>query len=211
MKRTFLLGIIVLAAVQGCSPKAPADPFREALMAKLVDSVEPGAKILLFNFERIDSTTVSRELEYRIGVFDKRLSQNEKFLKEFLQKNMQKNTGRKLTQIQQDKKVIAGLDSLKEVLAGCKDSIVYYDYAFSGRASGKETETEFKDWYASISPDAVILSMSPARKDLHKALGATIPGYSKLVRPEMELTDSLYEAVSISSAGRDDNNGLRGK
>lgn len=183
MKR-FLIILAACAALASCggSPKV-SDPIQDALEARIKALTTEDAKVTFFKFEKVDSTTYAQELAHRKGQFELRLKQNEKFYEEYKAKNMSNNMAKKAAAIEGDKRVLAGFEALEAAIADKMESVAYYDYCFSGKAVSKEAgETDFNEYYASITPDGEVLSIEPSTKGLHKSLGRVIPGYTELVK-----------------------------
>ena len=182
MKR-FLIILAAAAALVACggAPKA-SDPVQDALEARIKALTSEDAKVTFYKFEKVDSTTFAQELAYRKGQFELRLSQNEKFYKEYKSKNMANNMAKKAAAIEGDKRVLAGFEAIEAAIADKLESVAYYDCCFSGKAVGSAGETDFNDYYASITPEGEVLSIEPTTKGLHKSLGRVIPGYTELVK-----------------------------
>ena len=182
MKR-FLLILAAAAALVACgnAPKV-SDPLQDALEAKIKALTSEDAKVTFFKFEKVDSTTFAQELAHRRGQFELRLSQNEKFYGEYKAKGMQNNMDKKAKAIANDKRVLEGLSTIEESLEGRMDDVAYYDFCFSGKAESKDGQTDFTDYYASITPEGEVLSVEPSTKGLHKSLGRVLPGYTELVK-----------------------------
>lgn len=166
-----------------CSPKQ-VNPLEAALRAKITESVGEGAKIDLRLFEVTDSTTIGEELEYRKGLFDVRLSQNIKLFEKYSRNNQHQSAAQKLVSIESDKRIIAGLAVLEEDIKDQLGDIAFYYVHFSGSAVLDGVTTDFKDYYAAISPSGEVLSISPQMKGVHTSLGRTIPGYTALLKGE---------------------------
>ena len=179
--RKIFVSIAVLALAFACKP-VQENPLETALRAKITESVGEGAKIDLRLFEITDSTSVGKELEYRKGLFDVRLSQNIKLFEKYSRNNQTRSAAEKLQAIESDKRIIEGLRLLEDDISDCLEDIAYYYVHFSGSATLDGAVTEFKDYYAAISPSGEVLSVSPQMKGLHTSLGRTIPGYRELLK-----------------------------
>lgn len=176
---------VTLVLTASCSTKEK-DPAEAALRAKIESIIGEGAKVSLYTFELIDSTTYGQELEFRIGMIETRLAQNEKLIEKYKRENKPNNAKAKIEAASKDRVVLDGLKSLRDSIADISDDVAYYDYAFSGKASGKEKTMDFPKAYASITPNWEVLSMDTETKLLHKALGRVIPGYLEIIGADVE-------------------------
>lgn len=174
-----------MAVLCCCSPEKAKDPALEALETRIGELVGEEAEISVFLFEKVDSTTFAEELSHRKDAFEYKLKQDEKFLLTYVSKRQNARIEEKTKSIRNDYRIMEGLDSIAVRIAPYEDDIAYYDYHFSGKAVSASGITEFKDYYACITPSNVVLCIEPTSKGLHKTLGRVLPGYSDLfVNPE---------------------------
>lgn len=182
MKTAILAAALLLAA--GCSQKPAPDPFREAVSAKIVESMGRDMKVSFYSFEKVDSTTYGTELEHRKTAFNKKLGIDRERYEQFLMERKPKNTQKKKEDMETDLRFLEGLDRIGEEIADRLDEVAYYDFHFSGKAKSPEGDVEFEDWWASISPEGEVLCMLKGKKGLHNALGRVLPGYLDLAGKE---------------------------
>lgn len=188
MKRLFY-AIVAAAVLASCAPKQPADPFQAALVSEIRAQVGSDAKVAFEMFERVDSTTFGEELTYRRGIFDLRRAQNEKLFKKYKAAGQPNSAAAKRNAINHDDEVIAGLAQMSESLAGILGDVAYYDYHFTCKVKAGNAKAEYRDYYATITPDCKVMSVENSQKTLHKSLGRVIPGYLELVKSEDEVTE----------------------
>lgn len=185
MKRTSILILAAAASLlTACfGGKAKVDPFQASIEAKVNELTGGNSKVTITEFERVDSTTFGEELAHRRTVFTQRQNQNQKLHDEYKASGMSKNARKKKFELSQDSRVLKGLDRIEENIKDIMNDIAYYDCRFSGNAVAEDgTLTEFKDNYAAISPEGVVLSVNHTQKGLHKALGHVLPGYKDLLK-----------------------------
>lgn len=182
--KKFAILAVVSALAFACAQEAEKSVAQLSLETEILSLTSPEAQVKISLFEKTDSTTFRQELEYRRGQFETKLSQDKKFLDEYVGKNMQVNAAKKQAAVKNDERVLAEFDKLAEGLAERLDEVAYYDYIFSGKAVTEDAETVFDKYYASITPDGEVLSIESSTKGLHKALGRVIPGYAELIKNE---------------------------
>lgn len=183
--KAFLKIAMVLAIVSSCAPKAE-DPALTALKNKICGLVGEDAKIRVYSFEKIDSTTFGQELDYRIEVMNARYKQNMKLYDKYISENKSNNAALKLDVAKKTSTVIKGLEGLKESMGDKLDEVAYYDYKFSGKAEGGESYLDFPEAYATITPEGEVMTLETELKKLHKTMGRVIPGYMEIVKGEEE-------------------------
>jgi hypothetical protein len=97
-----------------------------------------------------------------------------------MSKGKPRNAMLKLEAIDKAQRVLVQLDSLEEEYGDVLDSVIFYDYRFSGEAVTKDSRFDLSEAYAAITPDGKVLSVSTDVKDIHKSTGRAIPGYVDL-------------------------------
>lgn len=184
MKRTAILAaaLVMLAA---CAQNRATDPVETAIKTKIAESVSPDAVIRIDRLEKVDSTTFGSELEHRIKVFTLRHDQNEKYYFQYNSEGRPNSAAEKKEAMKKDALVLEGLDKIGERMADSLSLVAYYDYKFSGSAETKTERTVFQDYYASITSDGQVMSISSSTKGLHKSLGRVIPGYTGLIGKDL--------------------------
>lgn len=189
MKRLFIILAVAGLCAVACK-QAPKDPFQVALENEILARVGSDAKVKIDVFERVDSTTFGKELDYRQEVFALRRSQNEKLFKKYKAGGLPNSASARRNAINHDNEVIEGLAKMEETLAPILGDIAYYDYHFSGKAWTKTAQSTYQDFYATITPEGKVMSIDNSKKTLHKTLGRVIPGYMELVKSDEEETSS---------------------
>lgn len=180
MKKILLIAAAV-AGLTACT-STPKDPHLVALEDAIVKQLGEGTKVTIETFQKVDSTTFGEELDYRQEVFDLRLKQNMKLLEKYKKGGYVKTAVEKRNAINHDHEVIAGLAEMERTLEPILDNVAYYDYCFSGSAKKEGARSVYKEYYASITPEGEVVSISSDKRTLHKALGRVIPGYLELVK-----------------------------
>lgn len=180
MKRYIILACMATAAISCSAPKAE-DPALTAVKAGIADKIGEGAKISMVSFEKIDSTTFGEEIDRRLRLQELAHSQNGKYAEKYKAAGQREDAMKKKAIMQKNEKIIAGLGQIKERMADSLDVVAYYDYKFSGKAEKDGAITEFNEYWASVTPDGIVLNITPKQKTLHVSLGRVIPGYSALL------------------------------
>ncbi len=178
--KKILLAVIAVLALTSCAKEK--DPYRVSLENAIIEKLGDGTKVYIETFERVDSTTFGKELEYRQHIMDLRLQQNLKLLDKYRKQGLQSTAQMKREAILHDQEVIAGLADMAENLGELKDKVAYYDYHFTGRASRNGSKAEYKDYYCTITPEGEVINIDSSVKTLHKPMGRVIPGYLDLVK-----------------------------
>lgn len=180
------LFILILMTVlsTSCSSRK-ADPVSEAIGRQVRHDTR-----IPIHVERavaVDSTTYTTEFDRRRGIYELRIRQNALREENFLKDRKKKNAKIMHDAIIKDHLIIAGLDSLRQVMGSRVDDIAYYDYAFQYcQKDDRGRKTVPKTAWASVTPDNKVLSWAPEKRLLHKTTGLVIPGYRKML-------DSLKE------------------
>lgn len=183
MKRLLYI-VAATALLASCAPSQPVDPFQAALETQIKSQIGEDAKVTFELFERVDSTTFGEELSYRREVFDLRRAQNEKLFKKYKAAGQPNSAAAKRNAINHDDEVIAGLAAMSESLADILGNVAYYDYHFSCRVKSGSAKADYRDYFATITPDCEVMSIENSRKTLHRTLGRVIPGYMELVKSD---------------------------
>lgn len=180
MKTRFLLTALpVLAAtllLGACQTKYAAE--KAAVSAKIVETMGEVTSLKFNNFEQIGETTVGQEVEMRTALFKTKLEQDQKFYDMYTAGGVIGRAAKKKAAVERDQIFLTQLDSIRNTLGAGLNAVAYRDYQFS--AVGKladGSKLEATDWFAAIAPDGTVLSMVQDKKNLHKGLGVTIPGY----------------------------------
>lgn len=182
--KKFITILATVALAASCGQQKQADPFKAALESEIKSQLGEDTRVSFEVFERVDSTTFGEELAYRREVFDLRRSQNVKLFKKYKSAGQVESAAAKQKAIGHDDEVIAGLAQMNESLAGILGDIAYYDYHFTCKASSGSARAEFRDYYATITPNLEVMSIDRSKKTLHKSLGRVIPGYLELVKSD---------------------------
>lgn len=172
------LSVTFLLVFNACSGKQD-NPVEAAIAAKATESMTD-ASFKLYTLELIDSTTIGVELDRRIETLNLRLKQNYTLEEKYRKEGKRLNAEKKLQDIENDRENITKAYALRESLAGSLNDVAYYDYKFSGQAKSKEAVMNYKDAYATVTPDFKVLTLSARQEDLHKGTGAAIPGYKEI-------------------------------
>ena len=173
-------------ALCSCAGKT-LSPVQEAIVNEIKEKVSGEVSDFRFyTIGKVDSTTFRQEFEHRQKAFEARRDSDEKFLLKYTQEGKRKNAAIKQASYIKTVGILKGLDSLKRASSDILDDVAYYDYVFSGKATGAGMSIEFNETYVSITPDNVVMSMTADKKDLHKSLGRVIPGYLELMEGEEE-------------------------
>lgn len=192
MKKTVLIATAALV-LASCGQKK-SDPVKDAITQYVSTNVSEDYTKFSFNtIEKIDSTTFREEFEHRKKAFEARRASDEKFILKYTQEGKQKNAILKTESFRNTLRIISGLDSLENVSSAILDDVAYYDYKFSGVATGSGARLDFTDAYVTVTPDYQILSMTTNQKDLHKSTGRVIPGYLDVVKGEDEESSDEVE------------------
>ena len=64
------------------------------------------------------------------------------------------------------------------------NEIAYYDYKFSAIVTSGRQYAEYDDCFVSVTPQNEVLCFTRDQKDLHKATGKVLPGYSEILGRE---------------------------
>ena len=154
-------------------------PVEQAVIDHVQTQVGADSKLMVTQIAVEDSLTYGQLLEQRIKAFEVKYQQDNKFL----EKSVAKNNIKKINQFDEAKrKDLVILDALRKMDLGPKASeVVCYDVAFSGKASTSGAETVFDGYYAAVSPQGEVLSLTPGQKGLHKGFGKFLPGYSDIL------------------------------
>ena len=186
LKTVILCAAAVLLAACAPKEKAPADPFEAAVKASITKQTGEGSRISFTRFERIDSTTFRKELDYRRKLFDAKLDVDTQYYEKYKSGRMTVNADKKKAAIARDKEILAGLDKIADELGARLDEVAYYDVVFSGRADNGGSVTTFEDFHACVTADGTVMSFQNGARGLHKPMGHVIPGYLELVKGEEE-------------------------
>lgn len=178
-----LASIVMLAS---CGQKT-ADPVKEAITAEIGKTMGVEApKVTFATLEKIDSTTYGQELERRIDVFETKCKVMEKYVVKYTSEGKVNNAQLKREEWIKATQNLNALKAHAETLTDILDKVAYYDYAFSAKASGGDKKMEFKEAYATITPDNQVLGLCANKKDIHKGMGKVIPGYLDIFKGEAE-------------------------
>lgn len=180
MKRLFVLACAA-AMLAACSEPKAEDPAVTAIKSSIAGIVGDDAKITVFSFEKMDSTTFGQEIEHRLGVQKMAEVQNAKYANKYNAVGKSQKSLKKRALMERNKEIAAGLEAIRARMADSLDVVAYYDYKFSGKAEKEDTVTEFNEYWASVTPSCEVLNINPKQKGLHTNLGKVIPGYSALL------------------------------
>ena len=185
MKKTLLILAVLLAAVS-CGnknkKKSQTDPVQLAVIQALL-AEDPKLETVLFDsFEKDDSSTFADEILRRRKTFALRERQNELLYNQYTRENKPKTAQKHFEDLQKDRKVSRGLDSISTALGNRINDIAFYDYVFTGRGIGEGYTVVFNYVYASVTPDGRVLSIRRKKSDLYKTTGKAVPGYEALIK-----------------------------
>lgn len=185
MKKLAVISAMVIC-LAACSQQP--DPFKDAVETEIIRLVGPDAKVRFNTFELIDSTTVGKELDYRLSLIETRRKQNLKFNEKYLNEGKQTNARIKAEAAAKDAVVIEGIKAIRERMAAADslDVVVYYDYHVTGEAKSESGITTFADHYACVGADGTVLNFTDNQKTLHKGVGKVIAGYLTVLKGDSE-------------------------
>jgi len=181
------LGLAVLMTVASFVFSACAGSHskeKEAVSAKIVETMGEVKNLKFNTFEQIGQTTIGEEVEMRINLFKTKLEQDQKFYDMYSAGGVLGKASQKKAAIERDQLHLTQLDSIRNTLGAKLNEIAYKDYKFSAVGTLKDSKLEAKDWYAAISPSGEVLSLVQDSKKLHRGLGVTIPGYKGMFDEE---------------------------
>lgn len=162
----------------------------EAVIAELGKDAGEGFEFSFTSFEKIDSTTMGEEIQRRIDAFQDVLVQNYRLYNSYVQNRKPKNAARKEQSIKLDTRMLEMLNTYKRDMGDDLGKVAYYDYRFSGEGKSEGAVYRYQEAYAAITPDNRIIGISSSLKNLHRATGKVIPGYSEILGGESEEDDS---------------------
>lgn len=183
MMRTRFLPAVVALLAAALSFSACQVKFAEekAAVSDKITATMGEVKNLTFNtFEFVGQTTVGEEIEMRTNQFKTKLEQDQKFYDMYAAGRAAAKAAEKKHAIERDQLHLMQLDSIRNALGARLDEIAYRDFKFSAVGKLEGGKLEATDWYAAIAPDGTVLSLVQDKKNLHKGLGVTIPGYKDL-------------------------------
>lgn len=181
MRKAMIVMAAAMTLLCGCAREK--DPMCELVSNYLSEKAGEPLKVKFYTMEKADSTSYRTEFERRIHVFEVRIRENTKKYDTFVRENKQKNAALKYQSVILDRERIGWLrDAFNRMEANDSlDITAYYDYHFSGHASGATTVGEYDDVWFSVTTDGRIMKMSQDRSDIHKPGGSVIPGYSEML------------------------------
>jgi hypothetical protein len=167
--------------VAACCVKTTApDPVAEEIGR--VVRAETRIPVHIESATKLDSTSIATELTRRRGIQELKIYQDSCFRQKYLSQGMIINARRKAGAIEKSRKIITGLDSIRQRLGADTAHIAYYDYEFEFcMADANGDKTAPKKAYATVTPDGHVVTWSQDRRDIHKASGLAIPGYRELL------------------------------
>ncbi len=184
MKKLFPVAAMLLTALFCLSCDGKYVEEKEAVKAKIVETMGEVQSLTFNTFEQIGQTTVGEEVEMRIDLFKTKLEQDQKFYDMYSAGGVLGKASQKKDAIERDRLHLTQLDSIRNTLGEKLNEIAYKDYKFSAVGKLKDSKLEAKDWYAAISPSGEVLSLVQDPKKLHRGLGVTIPGYKGMFDEE---------------------------
>lgn len=183
-KASAIVLLLAAMAASSCS-KSESDPLTAAIGRRVRQDTK--IPIQVERAVAVDSTTYATEFDRRRSIYELRIRQNTLREENFTKDHKRKNAKIMHDAIIKDHLIIAGLDSLRDVMGPRVNDIAYYDYAFQYcQKDDQGRKTVPKTAWASVTPDNRVLSWAPEKRLLHKTTGLVIPGYRKLL-------DSLKE------------------
>lgn len=194
MKKLALIPIVALC-LASCGQQKQPDIYKDAIETEIIRLVGPDAKVSFTTFERIDSTTFGKELEYRHGLIQTRRNQNLKLMEKYKKQGMPTNMEKKAKSAALDAEVLKGIEALRERMAAADslDIIAYYDYHVAGEAKSSEGTTTFPNHFACVAVDGTLLNFTDNPRFLHKSIGKVIPGYHTVLKRNSASEDDSEE------------------
>lgn len=175
-----------IAMFISCSDKT-ADPVKEALIAEIGKTMKVEAPDVYFsNIARIDSTTFAEELDRRKVVLETKCKVLEKQALKYSAEGKLNASRNKVEELSATRNRLKDLEKLAQSLADIADKTAYYDYTFSATAKGDGRKMEFKEAYATVTPDFQVLGICSQKKDIHKGMGKVIPGYLEMLKGDSD-------------------------
>lgn len=150
---------------------------KAAVGAKIVETMGEVTNLKFNTFEQIGQTTVGEEVEMRTNLFKTKLEQDQKYFDMYSAGGVLGKASQKKAAIERDQLHLTQLDSIRNTLGDGLNAVAYRDFKFSAVGKLPDGKLEATDWYAAIAPDGTVLSLVQDKKNLHKGLGITIPGY----------------------------------
>ena len=208
MKKISVIAALALCVVS-CGLGQKPNQYKDAVKEEIIRLVGADAKVSFNTFELKETTTFADELEYRKGLIEARHKMNIRFQEKYSEERMPKNAGIKRLAILKDEEVLKGLDAIQERIevacgdrksiylteiqaeggkrmaaADSLDKVAYYVFQFTGEAKCQGTTSTFKDYFACVTPDGRLLSLTDNEKAIHKGLGNVLGGYRLLLGAE---------------------------
>lgn len=181
--KTRLLSSLILLLAAVLSFSACKDEYAEekaAVSAKIVETMGEVKNLKFNTFEFVGQTTVGEEIEMRTNQFKTKLEQDQKFFDKYAAGRHYDKAAEKERAMERDRLHLAQLDSIRNALGDRLNEIAYRDYKFSAEGTLEGSRLCAENWFAAIAPDGTVLSLVQDKKNLHKGLGMTIPGYKDM-------------------------------
>lgn len=182
--------IIVAAAFTffSCGSQKEFTPLQKAVLQRVEELTgEPLKKVEMSEMVLIDSSSFSDEFERRRGTFELKATQLQKLVDKYTAERKFKNASIQRESLGKTQGILASLDSIRNAMGSTVEEIAFYDYKFCVKAECENSVVDFKEAYASITPDGEILSFTTKERDIHKSTGTVIPGYSEILHGEDDL------------------------
>ena len=174
----FILSAVTVA-LSACGG-TPTDPIADAIGRDIRQKTRQPVHVI--SATKVDSTTIDVELVMRKGIYETRIRQNELRHKKFVREHKPKNAREMDETIEKDRKILAGLDSIRKVLGKGVSKVAYYHYEFECTSPDEHGhKLPPKTAYALVTPRLEVLAWGPEDKGLQKGTGVSIPGYRKLL------------------------------
>lgn len=187
MKKISAIAALALCVVS-CGLGQKPNQYKDAVKEEIIRLVGADAKVSFNTFELKETTTFADELDYRKGLIEARHKMNIKFQEKYSKERMPTNAGIKRLAILKDEEVLKGLEAIRERMAAADslDKVAYYVFQFTGEAKSQGATSTFKDYFACVTPDGRLLSLTDNEKAIHKGLGNVLGGYKLLLGAEKE-------------------------
>lgn len=175
MRRFCLYLVIILSAVS-CDRKDEFSVERQ-IGRYVVDNMDG---IDYFNVKSLNhqyNVTFGQELERKRKLFELK----QKFYAEKVVEARTKHHPKALAQHQMElletEDILKRIEDYRQKNLGCKDSVIYGVFCFSGEGEGKEKKVTLKDHYAVISADSKVYNICGPGENPTVNMSIALPGY----------------------------------
>lgn len=196
--KSYALALLFIAlSLTGCKEKTK-NPVVESLISTIVWATGADEnKVFIYDLEQVRKVTIGEELDYRIGLFQYKLSFDKGKLEYFSENRMPRNRTRYAALVKKDERILQGLDSLRaDMDAGMAARVAWYEFKFSAKAETPDEVFNVIDWHFIITPRYKIVAMKSHNVGLRRGMGKLIPGYMSILGRE-ELSDEDLEIKNV--------------